>query len=75
MSARYKAAKRTDYKEPDFIAPSIDLSFDLSDDATRVVCTARYLRKTKDRRAPLVLDGEKLKLVSVALDGGACKYR
>ena len=75
MSARYEAAKRTDYKDPDFIAPSIDLSFDLSDDATRVVCTARYLRKTKDRRAPLVLDGEKLKLVSVALDGGACKYR
>ncbi len=75
MSARYKAAKRTDYKAPDFTATSIDLSFELSDEATRVVATARYLRKTRDRRAPLVLDGEKLKLVSVALDGGACKYR
>jgi aminopeptidase N len=75
MSARYKAAKRTDYKAPDFTASSIDLTFELSDDATRVTATARYLRLTKDRRAPLVLDGEKLKLSSVSLDGGSCKYR
>ncbi len=76
MSAtKYKASKRTDYKAPDFTVTSIDLSFDLSDDETRVVSTARYLRKTQDRKAPLVLDGEKLKLVSVALDGGACKFR
>lgn len=65
----YTAQKRSDYKAPNFTATTIDLTFDLDDEQTRVKCVAHYKRLTKDTKAPLVLDGEELKLVSVKLDG------
>ncbi|MGN1281188.1 MAG: aminopeptidase N [Succinivibrio sp.] len=71
----YKAQKRTDYKAPDFTADEIALTFELDDEATRVVCSAKYRRLTQDKKASLVLDGEELKLVSVKLDGVSCKYK
>ena len=65
----YTAQKRSDYKAPNFTATTIDLTFDLDDEQTRVKCVAHYKRLTKDTKEPLVLDGEELKLVSVKLDG------
>lgn len=73
--AKFKAKKRSDYKAPDFTAVSAELTFDLSDENTKVSSLVRYRRLTTDKKAPLVLDGEELSLVSVALDGGACKYQ
>lgn len=73
--AKFKAKKRSDYKAPDFTAVSAELTFDLSDEKTRVSSLVRYRRLTADKKAPLVLDGEELSLVSVTLDGGSCKYQ
>ncbi len=73
--AKFKAKKRSDYKAPDFTAISAELTFDLSDENTKVSSLVRYRRLTTDKKAPLVLDGEELQLVSVALDGGSCKYQ
>ena len=70
----YKAKRRLDYKAPDFTASSIELTFELSDDATVVKTNARYKRLTSDNNAPLCLDGEDLELTSVTLDGASCKY-
>ena len=71
----YKAQKRTDYKAPDFTSSHIDLTFELDDEATKVTTVAKYRRLTNDQKAPLVLDGENLKLLSVKLDGIPCKYK
>lgn len=71
----FKAKKRTDYRAPDFTADEIELTFELDDEATKVVCCAKYRRLTEDKKASLVLDGEELKLISVKLDGIACKYK
>ncbi len=73
--AKFKAKKRSDYKAPDFTAVSAELTFDLSDEKTKVSSLVRYRRLTSDKKAPLILDGEELKLLSVALDGGSCKYQ
>jgi len=60
--------KLSDYRAPDFRIPGIELTFDLHPTQTRVKA-----RLTVERQgaadAPLVLNGERLKLVSVALDG------
>ncbi|HEX7798923.1 MAG TPA: aminopeptidase N [Asticcacaulis sp.] len=57
-----------DYRAPDFRIPSIALSFDLHPTQTRVKARLGVERQgAKD--APLVLMGERLKLISVALDG------
>ncbi len=75
MAAKFKACKRTDYKAPDFTAASVELTFELDDEKTKVLSLTRYRRLTQDRRAPLVLAGEELALKSVLLDGDSCKYR
>src|SRR5262245_800547 len=68
-----KTIRRADYRRPDYRIETVDLAFDLVPDATRV--TARLkLRADHDRKAgvrPLLLDGDALTLVSVALDGRA----
>lgn len=74
MVAKFKTQKRKDYKAPDFTAVSCELTFDLSDEATRVSSLVRYRRLSSDKKAPLMLNGEDLKLVNVTLDGGGCKY-
>ncbi|MGN6424034.1 MAG: aminopeptidase N [Asticcacaulis sp.] len=57
-----------DYRAPDFRIPSTELSFDLHPTQTRVKAKLSVERQgAKD--APLVLMGERLKLISVALDG------
>ncbi len=63
-----KAIRLSDYQPADFRIPTTDLSFDLVPEATRV--TARLtLERTGAADAPLVLMGERLKLLRVAIDG------
>jgi aminopeptidase N len=66
-----KPVHRTDYRPPDYRIDTAALEFDLGPETTRVKSTLR-LRAAYDRGGgvrPLVLDGEDLELVSVALDG------
>ena len=57
-----------DYRPPAFLVETIELDFDLKPSATRV--RARLaLRRNGEHADPLVLNGERLKPVSVAVDG------
>ncbi|WP_417790493.1 aminopeptidase N [Terasakiella pusilla] len=56
-----------DYQEPAFLVDSVDLVFDLEPTSTRVVCAAIY--RANGDQDTLVLDGENLTLLSIALDG------
>jgi aminopeptidase N len=60
-----------DYRVPNFLIDSVDLSFDLGEEDTRVSAhlTVRRNPLAKDPAAPLQLDGEALELVGLALDG------
>ncbi|MDO5352817.1 MAG: hypothetical protein Q4E81_08325, partial [Succinatimonas sp.] len=62
----YKPKRRLDYKAPDFTALSVDLTFELAEEATVVKSVVRYKRLTEDKYKSLVLDGEDLELLSVA---------
>ncbi len=65
--------KLSDYKAPDFLIPATELAFDLAPEATRVKARLTIKRQgAKD--APLVLMGERLKLISVAIDGQPVDY-
>ena len=70
----YKPKRRLDYKAPDFTALNVELTFELAEEATIVKSAVRYKRLTEDKHKSLVLDGEDLELLSVALDGSPCKY-
>ncbi len=57
-----------DYRPPAFLVDTVDLTFQLDPHATRV--RARLsLRRNGEHLEPLSLDGVRLKLISVALDG------
>jgi len=60
-----------DYKVPDFLISEIELDFDLGDETTRVKSRLSVSRNpaSGNPRAPLVLNGERLKLLRLALDG------
>src|SRR5688500_9239726 len=59
-----------DYRPPAFLIDTVHLDFDLVPSATRV--TARLaVRRDGEHAEPLVLNGERVKLLSVALDGRA----
>jgi aminopeptidase N len=62
-----------DYTPPAFLIPRIDLDVDIREDHALVRATLELARNPKsiDMRAPLVLDGEDIELLSVALDGRA----
>jgi len=65
-----QAIHRKDYRQPDYWIRGADLAFDLHPDATRV--TARLQVEPNaggGAGKPLVLDGEDLKLLSLAVDG------
>ena len=59
------------YRAPDYKVSEIALEFILEPEATRVSASMKVTRNGAP--APLVLDGEALKLVSVALDGRALR--
>ena len=56
-----------DYTPPDFRISTTCLTFDLNPTRTRILATLSLVRLQPN--APLVLDGEKLKLISLKLDG------
>ncbi len=60
-----------DYTPPAFLVPNIDLDVDLREDDALVSARLVIARNpaSTDANAPLVLDGDELELVSVALDG------
>jgi aminopeptidase N len=63
-----KQVRLADYTPPAFLVEAVSLQFDLDPAATRV--RAR-LAVNRQAPGPLVLDGRKMTLVSVALDGEA----
>jgi aminopeptidase N len=60
-----------DYTPPDYLIETVELSFDLEPEKTRVVSklTVRANHDRTQGSRPLVLDGEELKLVSIKLNG------
>ena len=62
-----------DYTPPAFLIAAVDLDFDLFEDRAQMRSRLSVARNPNaaDPEAPLVLDGEELELVSVALDGRA----
>ena len=65
-----RAIRLQDYRAPDFSVSEIALDFSLDPEATRVKATTQMARAGHGN-APLVLNGEHLKLVSLAIDGNA----
>jgi len=68
--------RRVDYTPPAFFVDDVRLEFDLDPDDTRVRSTLRLRRNpaaqpSRDRPSPLVLNGERLSLVDLRLDGRA----
>src|SRR3990167_4584017 len=58
----------SEYRPPAFLVDEVHLTFDLQPNTTRV--TARLsIRRNGDHTDPLVFNGERLKPVSVAIDG------
>lgn len=67
-----KAIYRTDYSAPDYLIDTVDLHFNLDEDVTTVTSRLKLSRnKTKESAAnkPLVLQGEKMQLISIELNG------
>jgi aminopeptidase N len=62
--------RREDYRPPPYSIESIDLHFQLDEERTEVRATSKVVRNDASAAdAPLVLDGQDMTLVSVALDG------
>lgn len=57
-----------DYKKPDFSISQVHLTFELHDTQTVVTSQLEIKRETTDAKAPLILKGERLKLLSVKVD-------
>ena len=75
-----RETRLADYRPPAFLIDTVELSFDLDEAATRVRSrlTLRRNPAGADAHSPLLLDGEDLTLVRLALDGaelGANRYR
>jgi aminopeptidase N len=60
-----------DYTPPAFLIATVDLDVDLREDFARVRARLAVERNpaARDRRAPLVLDGDEVQLESAAIDG------
>jgi aminopeptidase N len=63
-----RAVRLQDYRAPDFHVSEIALNFVLDPETTKVTATTQIARNGKNS-APLVLNGEHMKLISVAIDG------
>ena len=68
-----RTVRLADYRLPDFLIDTVDLVFDLREDGATVTSRLAMRRNpaTSDPAAPLVLDGQDLKLTGIALDGEA----
>lgn len=68
MQTEPQAKYRKDYRAPDYTITDVALDFDLSADDT-VVTAISHLVRQSEHAQPLVLNGEGLTLVSVAVNG------
>lgn len=70
MSSNPKVVQLADYKVPEFIIETVDLTLDLHEDFTEVTSKLNLHRNPKslEKEAPLFLDGEKLELISIKLN-------
>ena len=59
-----------DYSEANFSIKNVELTFELDEKRTRVTSCLQLKRTIADNK-PLVLDGEQLTLISIALNGNA----
>ena len=77
--AQPRAIRREEYAPPAFLVDRTDLRFELDEGVTTVTAELRLRRNPAgEADAPLVLDGQELELVSLALDGeplSANRYR
>jgi aminopeptidase N len=67
MTAETAPVRLADYRPPDFLIETVDLTFRLEETVTLV--TARMRMKPNGAARELKLDGDELTLVSVSLDG------
>ncbi|MBU5612108.1 aminopeptidase N [Geomonas azotofigens] len=68
---QHQTIHQKDYRVPDYLIDTVELSFDLDPESTRVL-SRLAVRSNHDRAngpRPLVLDGEELTLLSLRLDG------
>src|ERR1700744_6553394 len=63
-----QAIKLADYRPPAFLVDEVHLTFDLKANATRVKASLK-VRRNGDHADPLKFNGERLKALSVAIDG------
>src|SRR5882724_5092008 len=63
-----QAIRLADYRPPAFLVDEVHLTFDLSPNATRVKARLQ-VRRNGDHADPLKFNGERLKTISVAIDG------
>ncbi|HZZ33780.1 MAG TPA: M1 family aminopeptidase, partial [Phenylobacterium sp.] len=63
-----QAIKLADYRPPAFLIDEVHLTFDLKPNATRVTASLR-VRRNGDHAEALKFNGERLKPISVAIDG------
>ena len=66
---RTRTIHRLDYTPTAWLAERISLEFDLDPQRTVVTATTHYRRNPAAPAGPLVLDGESLELLGIALDG------
>ena len=65
-----KVIKLSEYKQPDYLVETIDLTFHL--DSTKTLVQSKIvILKNNNEGAPLVLNGEELTLKSVKINGEA----
>src|SRR5215467_13336495 len=64
-----RAIHLKDYSPPLYRIPDVSLDVRLDPGATRVTATMKVERATARGHDPLVLDGQRLKLISLKLDG------
>jgi aminopeptidase N len=73
--ATTRLVRRADYAAPAYFIDTVDLSFDLDPDKTRVLNRMRVRRNAEVEVQPLRLDGEELNLARVLVDGKGCSFR
>lgn len=70
-SEMHKTIFRKDYRVPEYLVEHINLTFELFDSFTQVTARAHYTanQQSTDFSGNLILNGEKLELVEIRLDG------
>ena len=63
------AVRLQDYRPPDWLIETVDLDVSLHPSATRVRAKLKLKPNAAGTPAPLVLDGDELRLTSLSIDG------